>query len=370
VSTVLTAVSIAIAFLLFGLLQGTSTVFDQAIGQARADRLQVANRTSGNQLLPLAHLQSIEHIVGVSRVAYATLVLGSYRNPITPVRGLAVDIERYFGVYSELHVTPEQLTAMARNRTGVLVGEKLARRLGWKIGDRIPIQARFWRNQESGPTWTFDIVGIFDSPGIDTPQTAVFLLNQSYFDEARTEAKGMIGGFIVQVTKPQLAAVVGRAIDEQFTNSGFRTRTQSENELARARLREIGDIQFIVNTILGAVFFTLILVTSNSVSQSVSERIPEFGALKAIGFSDSRVFTLILMEVILLFEVAAMVGLLATIGLFGPATRAVFGPGGGPLPPVVLLWGALLAAAAAVVSVMTPGLRAMRLTVAEALASR
>jgi putative ABC transport system permease protein len=365
--TVFTLLSILIAFLLFGMLQGVNAAFQQSVTSANVNRLIVSSRISLTEPLPIAQLSQIENVPGVTHVAYAVWFGAYYQDPKNFLFVLPTDIDRYMATIPEVKVAPDQVEALKRNRTGVLIGLEAAKKYGWKIGDRVPLHSTIWTRKDDGTSdWTFDVVGFYDFAG-DPRQTDGAIFNYSYFDEGRGFARGTIGWWIVSVGDPNQSASVAAAIDKQFENSTDETKTQSEKEFAQGFLKQYGDINFIVKAILGAVFFTLLFLTGNTMMQSVRERIPELAVLKTLGFTDTQVTLLVLAESVLLCVMAAALGLLAARGLF-PIVKSVVGSAS--LPNSVIATGAVVALLLALATGLPPAWRARRLVIVDALAGR
>jgi putative ABC transport system permease protein len=365
--TLFTMASIAVAFLLFGLLQGVDASFDEAIDTAGADRLYVRNHISDFEGLPISALAPIEAVPGITDVAYQVLFPGYYRDPANPVVGFAVDAARFFKVNASLAAPPDALQAMARTRTGILVGGDLARAQGWKVGDRIPLHSAYWVRGDGSLEWTFDVVGIFgDKEGRPNYLTNGLLINYGYLDEARAFGKGMVGVFLVNVADRAGAAGVADTIDARFANSSSPTKTETIKNGIGARLKQIGDIKFMVRAIVAAVFFALLFLTANTTMQSVRERIPEFAVLKTLGFRDRTIAAIVVGEVFLLYGAAALAGL-ALAALVLPEMV----PGiGVTLPASVLVAGIALAALLAVLTGAVPAWRLNRVNLVEALSGR
>src|SRR5579859_6577244 len=218
-----------------------------------------------------------------------------------------------------------------RTRTGAVIGAGLAQKYGWKIGDHVPLHSTIWTKPDGTSDWTFDVVGIYEAPQ-DRAQENAFFFNHAYFDEARSFGKGKVGWYVVRIKDPTTAAATGAAIDRLFLNSQDETKTQTEKEFQQSFLKQIGDINFIVTAILGAVFFTLLFLTGNTMMQSLRERIPELAVLKTLGFTDGGVLALVFGESILLCVSAALVGLGGATLMF-PGMKAFVGVAS--LPPVV-----------------------------------
>lgn len=366
VRTVFTLLSIAVAFLLFGLLQGVNAWFSGLITGAHADRLIVVSRVSQIEPLPIAHMQKIEQLPGIRRATYVGAFSGVYQSRGNDVLVYATDPTAMFDIYPEWHTTPDQLRAMTTTRTGAIVGEVLMKTYGWKLGDRLPLSTSVVK-QDGSAVWDLEIVGTYDVSGSPSQANRV-IINYAYFDEARQFDKGRVFGFIVSIDDPVRAAPMCAAIDALFLNSSDETLTQDETEYAQGQLRQIGDISAMVNAIVGAVLFTLLFLTGNTMMQSVRERIPELAVLKAIGFSDRTVTVLILTESVLLCLGSAMLGLAVAAAVF-PVTESL-GIGGAALPWSVIGLGMGIALALALVSGLPPARRVQRLTIVDALAGR
>jgi putative ABC transport system permease protein len=244
----------------------------------------------------------------------------------------------------------------------------LAKKYGWKIGDKIPVGTTIWTNNDGSNNWAFDIVGIFDpSPQFEkSPLGGAFWINYDYWDEARKFDKHRVHEFFVQIDDPQRAAEISAQIDKLTENSPEETRTQTENAALQSQLKQLADINFIANSIVGAVMFTLLFLTANTMMQSVRERIPELAVLKTLGFTGGKVSILILIESLLLCIFAAVLGL--ALSSVGVKMIPILGPS--RLLPIVVISGLGIAVALAFVSGLPPALRAQRLNIVDALAGR
>ena len=366
--TVFTMISVVIAFLLFGLLQGINQGFGTALSNLDVDRLYVSARTSMTDGMPISYLNRIRGVSGVRAVSMWAYFGGYFREAKNPVPAFATDATELFKVYKEIKIRPEYIEAMEKTRTGVLVGEALAAQHGWKIGDRIPIGTSIWTNKSGSNTWEFEVVGTFDASayGAGFP---TFYLNYSYFDEARSFGTGDVHYYIVSVQDPTQADRISREIDAMFANSTVETRTQTESALAQSQLKQIGDINFIANAIVGAVLFTLLFLTANTMMQSVRERTSELAVLKTLGYSDAKVLTLVLVEALLLCLFAALVGIgLAALVFESPGLQKLFG--NFHMPVIVGLMGFGIAVLVAFISGFPPAWRARQLNIVDALAGR
>ncbi|MBX5461524.1 MAG: FtsX-like permease family protein [Steroidobacteraceae bacterium] len=365
--SLLTFLSIVSAFLLFGLLHGVSTGFDATIDALSDSRLRVQNRMSWTRWQPLSQLAEIERVPGVTAVGIYAFFGGYYQDPGNPVSAGAVDPARLFKVYPDLDLPPEQREAMLNTRTGALVGADLAKKYGWKIGDHIPLGTPIWQRVDGEP-WAVDIVGIYRFKNRALPANELWM-HADYFNEGRTALRNMVSLYLVAIDNPAHAARISHDIDALFRNSSNPTLTQSEKEWVGARLRRIGNVRLVVDTILVAVLFTLLALTANTMMQAVRERIPELAVLKTLGYSEAVINGMVVAESLLLCVGAAICGL-ALAALVFPRVFETVGVGATPIPPSVPIVGLLIAVGVALVSSAPPLWKSSRLDVVAALAAR
>lgn len=365
--TALTFLSIAVAFVLFGFLSAIRHALTGGVSLEGADRLVVRHKVSIIQLLPVSYQQRMLQIPGVAAAAHLTWFGGTYQDPKNLFMQAPVVPEEFLDMYPEILLPAEAKKAWLATRTGAIVGRKSAERYGWKIGDRVPIQTSIWAKSDGSYTWEFDIVGIFDGKNQNTDTTPLYF-RYDYFDESRQEmVRGLVGWYSIRVKDPAQAAEVARRVDQEFQNSPAETKTEPEGAFVQGFVNQIGNITLITAAILAAVFFTILIVTGNTMAQAVRERTGELGVLKAVGFASSQVLLLVLAESCLL----AVLGGLSGLGLARLLT-AGGDPTGGMLPlfhfPTRdLLAGVGLSVGLGVVTGIFPALQAMRLRVADAL---
>lgn len=364
--TIFTLLSITIAFLLFGMLQGVNHAFGSAAQQANIDRLYVVSRVSMIEPLPISYMTRIESVPGVADVAYGVWFGGYHEEPRNFIFSYPVNVARYFSIYSELLLPRDQLDALLKTRNGAVIGTRLAARLGWKIGDTVPVPTGIWTKADGTSDWSFQIVGIYKDAK-DTSQASSMYFNYEFFDEMRNMSRGTVSWFIVRVDDPAHAAQVGEAIDRMFANSPDETQTQTEKEYAQAYFKQFGDINLIVTTIVGAVFFTLLFLTGNTMMQSVRERIPELAVLKTLGFTDAGVVALLVAESAVLCIAAAALGLAFAVVLF-PYIKDISQTTA--LPAEVVVQGLAVAVVLALATALPPAFQAGRLRIVDALARR
>jgi putative ABC transport system permease protein len=368
--TVLTLLSILIAFLLFGLLQAVQVAFESGADSADAKRLLTTARYSIIEPLPMAYQRRIERVPGVVGVAFADWFGAKYQNESNAFPVFAVDPVRYLDMYPEFDIAPAQREAFARTRTGAVAGKRLADRFGWRVGQKLPIASEIHTRSDGSLNWEFDLVGIFDAEDSAVRgNTDMVLINVAYFDEARQFGKGKTGWYIVRVADSGQARSIAAAIDRMFGNSPDETKTQPETEFAIGFARQIGDIGAMVTRILIAVFFTILILTGNTMAQSIRERIPELAILKTLGFSDRAVTAFVLGEALLLIAIGGSLGLAAAVGTL----PALNGATGGRFPPLFVDAGtfvlaAIVALALALAVGLPPAVRVHRLRIVDALA--
>ena len=364
--TSLTILSIMVAFILFGYLTAIRQAFDAGVEVAGADRLVVRHKVSIIQLLPQSYEAKMERIDGVDNAAHTTWFGGIYQEPKNFFAQLAIVPEELFDMFPEFVISDEHKAAWLETRNGVLVGRGLADRFNWKLGDRIPINATIWGKKDGGRTWEFDLVAIYEGAekGTDTSQ---FFFRYDFFDETRAGGTGQVGWYTVRITDPDKATEVAAAIDAEFANSAQETKAEPEGAFIQGFANQIGNIGFIIMSIMSAVFFTILLVAGNTMAYTVRERTNELAVLKAIGFTDRAVLGLVLGESLALTFAGGAVGLglawlLVSTGDPTGGSFPVF-----YLPSKDLFVGALLIMAMAFIAGIIPALQAQKLQISDAL---
>lgn len=370
--TLLTLLSVIVAFLLFGLLQAVETAFESGAAAADARRLLTTARYSIIDPLPMAYLGRIEQVPGVVGVAFADWFGARYQNESNAFPVFAVDPERYLPMYPEFTIAREHREAFARTRTGAVAGRRLAERYGWRVGQKLPISSEIHPRTDGSLNWEFDLVGLLDAedPAV-RGNTDLVLINVEYFDEARQFGRGKTGWYIVRVADPVQARAVAAQIDRLFANSPDETKTQPEREFAIGFAKQIGDIGALVTRILVAVFFTILILTGNTMAQAIRERIPELAILKTLGFTDGQVASLVVGEAVLLLVLGGALGMLGATGVL-PVVNAGTGGRFPPLfvQPATWLLAAAIAVGLALAIALPPALRVHRLRIVDALAGR
>jgi len=371
--TLFTLLSVLAAFLLFGLLDSVRMAFTNAGGSiAAASRLVTVSKVSFTLSLPKSLLPRIQAVPGVAEVAYANWFGGIYQEPKNFFANEAIS-ENFLDLYPEWILPQEQRKQFRETRTGAIVGESLAHHFHWKIGDKIPLQATIFPQKNGSNTWTFDLVGIYHmrDAKLKSQENALFF-NWKYFDEAKALGEGgTVGWYTSKLVDPKQADPVAQAIDRLSADSDHETKTQSEQSFTAAMVSQFADIGLIVGAIMGAVFFTLILLTGNTMAQAVRERIPELAVLKTIGFPSRSVLTLVLAESVLLLVMGGVIGVVVA-GVVIDIVRASFGTNLplAPLDSSVWLRALALMMVIGLIVGALPAIRGMRLRIVDALSGR
>ena len=364
--TLLTLLSITVAFVLFGYLAAIRIAFSSGVDVAGRDRLVVRHKVSIIQFLPESYKQDMERIEGVDLAVWATWFGGTYQRPSNFFAQMPVVPGEFLDMFPEYILSPEEKAAWLEQRTGAIAGRQLADRFGWKIGDRIPIEASIWIQKDGGRHWEFDLVGIYEGAekGTDTSQ---FFFRHDYFHESRAWGEGQIGWYYVRIADPDRAAAIAARVDQEFANSPAETKTEPEGAFVQGFANQMGNIGAIIMAILAAVFFTILLVAGNTMAQAVRERTEELAVLKAMGFTHQGVLALVLAESCCLAILGGAVGLVLAwwaISL-GDPTGGAFPVFYFPLRDLMI--GAAIALLMGLAAGLFPALQAQRLRIADAL---
>ncbi|GMV30193.1 MAG: hypothetical protein AMXMBFR59_23180 [Rhodanobacteraceae bacterium] len=368
--TVLTLLSVIMAFLLFGLLQAVNVMFSAGADFVGATRVVTQSRVSFTQSLPLRQLPELEAVPGVEAVMYQQWFGGVWQEN-TQLIAFAADPQRLHKVYPEWKMSEDEWKKFAETRTGMIAGRQVANQFGWKVGQKLPIKSNIFPQKNGSKAWEFDLVGIYDGQDEQWQrQTSQIFINFAYFDEANQFGSGRAGIYVLKLSDSNKAKEVALAIDSKYENSAEETKTQTEKDWNAGFAKQMGDIGMLVRWILFAVFFTLLLVVGNTMAQSVRERIPELAVLKTLGFSNGSVLGFVLAEAVLIVGTGGLIGLgLATLVGVGVQRSA------GAMLPISVDWRVWSAGLVAIALVGTlvgllPALRAQRLKIVDALAGR
>lgn len=365
--TALTFLSIFVAFMLFAFLGAMKVALGGGVSMAGQDRLITRHKVSMIQTLPENYKNRIMSVSGVSAVCHQTWFGGIYQDdPRKFFATMPVEPEAFLDIFPDYVLKDAEKQSWLTTRTGAIAGRMTADKYQWKVGDRIPIKSPIWGQPAGMTQWEFDLVGIFDGAKKGADTNNVFF-RYDYFEEARQKNKGQVGWYTVRIANPDNAAQIAAEIDDNFANSPYETKTEAEGAFAAGFAQQIGDIASIVMAVVGAVFFTILLVAGNTMAQSVRERTSELGVLKALGFTNLRVLSLVMMESCLI----AILG-----GFSGLGIAWLIALGGSPAPEMLpiffipqesMILGAVLAVALGIIAGAIPAFQAMNLKISEAL---
>ncbi|MFQ5534584.1 MAG: ABC transporter permease [Sphingomonadales bacterium] len=368
--TSLTIFSIFVAFLIFGVLTAFKDALNAGVELAGANRLVTVNKISFIQPLPMAYYNKIKALKGVRSATFASWFGGYYQDPRQVFPSFSVDPATYLDVYPELYMPSDQRQRWLNNRRGALVGEGLATRFGWKVGDTIPITSNIWIQKNGSQTWEFTIDGIFAGKD-EKIDTTYLLFHYDYFNEARSFGRDNLGWIVIAVVDPALNESVAAAIDAQFDNAPAETKTSTEKAFNQAFIEQFGNISFVVASVVSAAFFTILLIAGNTMMLALRERTNEIAVMKALGFQNPAIFGLVLAESLLLALVGGLPGTAAAWLIVEGIRDSV----GGFLPTIVVTAGIAAQALGVMVllGVLTgalPAFSAIRVSVVTALGRR
>jgi putative ABC transport system permease protein len=364
---VFTFISILLAFLMFGMLDALRTSLSQAVNLAGADRLMLQSKVNITVSNPRSHYEKVKAVPGVRAVAPFNWFGGVYKDSKQQIQVQATDPEEFMKVYPEVHLKPDELAAWKNDRQAIVIGQALADQYGWKVGQRIPLRSDIWRKLDGSDTWEFNIVGIYTVEGTGWDKRSA-MFQYDYFNESLQFGKDLVGWMVIKVANPDDSEKIANKIDAMFANSSNETKTATERVFIKQFLDQVGNIGLILVSVTTAVFFTMLLVTANTMAQSVRERTNEIGVLKTLGFSGESILKLVLLESLFLTFTGGLVGLgLAWFfakGL-GAAIKDYF-----PVFQIganTFLVGAALMLLFGLITGLWPALTAMRLKIVDAL---
>jgi len=364
---IFTFVSIMLAFLMFGMLDALRTSLSQAINLAGADRLMCMSKVNITVSLPRSYYEKVKAVPGVRAVVPLNWFGGLYKDSKQQIQVLVTDPDQLVAAYPELKIKPDEFENWKRDRQGIIVGPGLANAHGWKVGQRIPLRSDIWRKANGSDTWDFNIVRIYDTSGSGVDRNTAYF-HYDYFNESLQYGKDAVGWMVIRVANPSDSEALAARVDSMFANSANETKTSTERAMVKQFLEQVGNIGMILVSVVTAVFFTMLLVTANTMAQSVRERTNEIGVLKTLGFGGPSILSLVLLESLFLTFTGGFIGLgLAWVFAGGMAEAIkdyfpVF-----KLSAGTFIVGISLMLAFGVITGLWPALTAMRLKIVDAL---
>ncbi|WP_164017636.1 ABC transporter permease [Pyxidicoccus trucidator] len=365
----LTILAGAVGVTAFIFLRTVIDLFYFGAQAAQVDRLIVRNKVSIIQPLPLSYYARIAALPGVTAVTHQEWFGGTLGDTQKDFfANFAVDPSTFLDVFPEFTAPPAQLAAFRSDPCGALVGEKLARRFGWKAGDRVTLKGQIYPGD-----WTFNVRGIYTGtrPGVDT--TALVFgyacLNES--EQLPKEAKDQAGIYAVRVDDPARSGAVAATIDGMFANSPFPTKTESERSFQLGFVAMSSAIITAVKVVSTVVLLIILLVIGNTLAMGVRERTRDLATLRAMGFRPAKVVLLVMAESAVIGLLAAALGVLAAPSLVNGFARLIASQFGqlpdNVMQPRTLVLSVVAALAVSLLAGAVPALRAVRLPVAEGL---
>ncbi len=374
--TALTVSGVAVALFLFCMIEAVLFAFHAGVAMAGASRVIIQHKESFFLLLPESYGSLVEQVPGVKRVAPGVWFGGTYDEPVPGgetreefFAQFAVDFERYLPMYPEIAVPEDRLRDLMADRSGCLLGDKLAARLGKRVGDRIRLAGTIWSTPDGSP-WELTVRAIYTSTTEAFDRTMMYM-HYRYLDEVREHAHGMSGFYIAELDEPDRHAEVSAAVDGRTANGPYPTLTMTEKAFNLQFVSMVGNFQLLLRTVGAIVVLTMLLVSANTMMMSARDRTREMAILKSFGFDDGRVFLLLIGEALAVALLGAVVGV---GGAWGAINGLHWNPKPDFFPTFRLSYGSLAAALAiaagtGALSGLVPAVMGMRLKAVDALRS-
>ena len=365
--TILTVTSIGISMCLLGVMIAMFHAFYVSKPtSAQALRLVTRNRISFTVFMPRGYQVQIEHVPGVRAVTVANYFGGSYKDDRDPKNNFArfsVEPEKLFRVFGEFTIPDDQRIAFERDRAGCVVGRDLASQFHFQIGDRIPLTGNIFPGK-----YELTVRGIFDSPR----SSQILYFNNEYVEQSQPAGfRGNVIMYYILIDDPSHTARIAKDIDALFANSTAQTKTETSQAFAVGFLAQLGNIKMFLIGISGAVMFTVLLVSANTMAMSARERVREVGILKTLGFTPGSILGMILGEACAISIAGGIIGYLFSTVLMHGVAKSPFGPylTVHAFETPVALACVVTAAAIGLMSSLVPALNASRTSIVEALRS-
>jgi putative ABC transport system permease protein len=368
--TIFTVGAIFFAFLLFGVLMAIRAAFSMGIDMAGVNRLMVMDKVSIINPLPASYEPRIKQVEGITDITHANWFGGYYQDVRNQFATFAVDPESWLRVYSREYDLPDdQKKAFFADRTAAIVGSDTAKKYGFKLGQRVPINGTIYRRPDGGP-WEFTIAGIYDSKIKGSDKTQL-VFNYQFLRETIPERSGFrdrYNWYVFTIADPDRAAEVAAKVDSMFANSPSETKTDTEKAFVAGWAKQVGDIGQIMMWIVAMAMFTILLVAGNTMAQAIRERTNELAVLKTLGFSEGRILSMVLLESVVIAVVGGGLGLalsFAIITATGDPTHGMLPAFFFPTP--ALLGGIMLVVVLGIAAGILPAWQASRLRIVDAL---
>jgi putative ABC transport system permease protein len=370
--TLLTILGVSVAIVTFILLRTVLSAWTAGADHAAKDRVGTRHKVSFIIPLPKRYLEEIKQIPGVKGAAGANWFGAKDPNHETEFFGsFAVDPKEYLEVYDEILIPPEQREAWFQNRTGAVVGDALAKKMGWKVGDKVTLVGTIYPGN-----WDFQISGIYTAVRKSVDRSS-FMFHYDYLNDspavANANAKDMVGWVVSRIDDPARAAEISRAIDTRFDERDQQTLSMSERAMNTSFIGMISAILKAVDVVSLVILFIMVLILGNTVAMGVRERTHEYGVLRAIGFLPKHLAVFVLGEAVAVSVAGGVLGVMISypfvqegLGRFLEENMGAFFPFF-RIDPATIVWALVLAAFLGAVAAALPAYSASRLKVIDAL---
>lgn len=367
----LTVFAIFIAFLIYGALTAFDNAMNAGVDLAADDRLVTVNKINFTQTLPIAYAQKVTAVEGVDSLVHMNWFGGYYKDPREQVITFAVDQTKLLEVYGDDMLLDEtHHKNWLRNQQGLLVGELVAKKYGWKVGDRIPLNSNIFSKMDGASVWDFVIEGVYSGKFKQADTNGVYF-HYKYFNEALAFGSNQIGWLGIKTTDPSINEKVIKAIDDMFVNSPFETETVPEKAFNKSFIAQMGDIGLIVTSSVSAAFFIILVIVGFSMALAIRERTNEIGVMKTLGFTSRRIFKMVLMESMMLACLGGTVGLAASSFAIKQVTSSPQFPLAGlMLNGEIIMQAIILMVFLGLITGIVPAINALRLNIITALSRR
>ena len=368
--TLLTLGSLIVAVFLLCFLRASLVALEAGVAGASSNRLMVQSAVSLFVDLPLSYQGKIENVDGVAGTCKLQWFGGIYRDPSNFFAQFAVDADRFAAAYPEVELTQGSHEAFQATRTGCLIGEDLAKRFGWKIGDTIPLEGTIFPRTDGLP-WQLQVSGIYKAKTANVDNQTLWF-HHAYLDEALVAGQATgprgVGVYVVALDRGASVERVASQIEDLFRNGPQRVQGTTEAEFQRQFVSMLGSVPTFLGSIGGGVLFAILFAVLNTMLLTARERTHDLGVMKALGFSDGVAFWLLLGESLLVCSIGGGLGVAlawVTQGPLGSVLKQL-------IPTYVIgqqtvLEGLALAVALGFLAGIIPAWQASRLDVVEAL---
>lgn len=302
--TALTVISVAVAVFLFASLRAVLDGLNAATAGSSSTRIVTIRSTSLIFPMPTSHANGIRTIDGVQDLTWANWFGGIYKDQRNFFAQFAIEPESYLRLYPEIQLTPEERRAFLEDRSACIVGDGLARTYGFKVGDRIALQVGIPVYGEQD--YTLNVRGIYHAGGTAVDNQSL-MFHWKYVDERSLEP-GMVGWYVVKIDDPDKSTAVSSAIDRQFANTPFETKTTTEQQFAASFASMFGNLNLLIGSIALAVVITTLFVAANTMAMSVRERTTEIAVMRTLGFPSQTIFLFIAGEAVIIALLGGLVG--------------------------------------------------------------